>query len=289
MQRVLAGLVVASVLVAVAARPVVADPRPAPTVKLVTAGKGALRPLRLAPVNGTKQKIVITSQDTTAKGLRGKLPPAELEPEIRMKSYVVVTEVAPSGDVHYVLAYGKFEAIEDKAAQPEVARQMNGVLGTLAGTKGRFVVTSRGIVKEVDVEVATAAAPETRAAIEGFGAAMGQIAQPLPEEPVGVGAKWDTTLTVTIGEMTVQQHTAQELVELDGTRGKIKLTLRQQGKGRGTGNLTLKATGQGEISFDLARPVPVRARLDTRIEVELDADGKRLAMLKTSAMTLESW
>jgi hypothetical protein len=117
---------------------------------------------------------------------------------------------------------------------------------------------------------------------------MGQIAQPLPEEPVGVGAKWDTTLTVTIGELTVQQHATQELVELDGTRGKIKLVLRQQGKGSGAGNLTLKATGQGEMAFDLARPVPVRAQLDMRIEVELDADGKRLAMLKTSTMTLES-
>jgi hypothetical protein len=167
MQRVLAGLIVASVLVAVDARSASAEPRPAPTVKLVAAGKGALRPLRLALAKGAKQTVVITSQDATAKGLRGKLSAPEREPAIRMTSDIEVTAAAPGGDARYELVYRKIEAIEDKAAQPEMARQLNGLLGGLAGTKGRFVVTSRGIVKEVNVEVAPAAAPEMRAAIEG--------------------------------------------------------------------------------------------------------------------------
>lgn len=89
-----------------------------------------------------------------------------------------------------------------------------------------------------------------------------------------------------IGELTGQQTTSHEFVELDGTRGKLKLVLKQQGKGSGSGNLTTAATGKGEILFDLTGLAPSHAKLELRTDVELDFDGKRLALRKTSVMSL---
>ncbi len=279
-------LFAALILAAAEARPAAAEAPPAPAIKLVAAGKGALRPLRFTPKKGARQTLVTTSQDSSAKGLRGKLPPVEPEPAIRLTSDVEVTDVTAAGDVRSTFVYRKLEAVEDRTTPPEVARRLTGMLGALDGTRGHAVVTSRGVVKSSDLEIPKAATPELRQNLESLRSMASQIAAPMPEEPIGVGAKWDMRLTVTVGELTVQQQSSHELVELDGTRGKIKIALKQQGKGSGSGNLTMTSTGHGEISFDLTRAVPVQARLEMRTEVELDFDGKRLAMLKTSVTTM---
>ncbi|HSJ63449.1 MAG TPA: hypothetical protein VK922_06015, partial [Gemmatimonadaceae bacterium] len=277
-------LLVALVLVLAAARPAAADAPPAPTVKLVTAGKGTLRPLRFTPAKGAKHTLVMTSQEASARGARGKLPPLEQGPAVRMTIELVVTGVAPGGDIRYEYVYRKVEVVEDRTTKPDVVAQMNSMLGALVGTKGHVVHTSRGIVKESDITVAPGAGPVLRESMEGLRSALNQAMQPLPEEPLGVGARWNTTLTAQVGQVTIQQQASHELVELDGTRGKIKVTLKQQGKDNLPGDLRLAATGTGEISFDLTRVPPTQARLELRTEIELE----QLALRKSSVMTLTS-
>ncbi len=277
-------LLVALVLVLAAARPAAADAPPAPVLKLVTAGKGALRPLRFKPTKGAKHTIVMTTQEASVRGERGKLPPLEQAPAVRMTIELLVTDVAAGGDIRYEYVYRKVEVVEDKATNPDVVGQMNFMLGGLVGTTARIVQTSRGVVKESDITVAPTAGSALRENLEGVHSTLNQVMQPLPEERLGVGARWNTTLTAKVGQVTLQQHASHELVEFDGTRGKIKVVLKQQGKDNLPGDLRTAATGTSEISFDLTRVLPTQARLELRTEIELE----KLALHKTSVTTLTS-
>jgi hypothetical protein len=264
-----------------------ADALPAPTLKLIAAGQAPRTQLRFTPKQGTKRTLVLTSQDSKARGLKGKLPPLEESPAIRTTIAVEVTEVNATGDVRYKFAYEKVEVVESKATKSsEAARQLNAALAVLVGLKGHAVVTNRGITKELELQVPPNATPQARNAIDAARSVLGQIAEPLPEEAVGIGAKWQSSTTVTAGELTAQSTVTHELVELAQTRAKVKITMTVHGKGSGDGNLTTDTSASGEKSLDLTSVVPSQAKLDLRTEVGLDADGKRLAQLSTTKLTV---
>ncbi|HEU0036207.1 MAG TPA: hypothetical protein VFQ53_36590 [Kofleriaceae bacterium] len=278
-------LLVALVLVCAPAL-VVADTPAPPAIKLVTAGKDPRTQLRFAPKKGTKRTVVVTSQEAKARGVKGKLPPLATAPAIRMTMDLEITDVTADGDIHYQFVYRGAELADAKGLTPELDRQVKKALAVFNGLKGHGIATSRGISKLLELETPANAQPEARAAIEMSRGVVSQIVEPLPEDAVGLGAKWQTTSTVTTGEITANTTVSHELLELSGTRAKIKLTMTVHGKGSGPGNLTSETTATGETVLDLTAIVPSQAKLDMRTEVGLDMDGKRLAQLGTTKVTL---
>ncbi len=274
-------------LLVVAPDVVVADAVPAPTLKLVAAGKGTKKPLRFAPVKGTKRTIVMTSQQAMARGLKGKLPAPTPTPAVRSTIEIEVLDVT-GDDIRLAFIYKNAEVVPDKSAKPDQVKLLETALASFVGLKGTCVVTTRGVTKEVAFETPANAKPEVRTAIETAKSVATQIAQPLPEEAVGVGAKWQTTATQTAGEVTANTTAAYELLASTESSVKLKVTMSLDGKGSGAGNLTTVTTGRGETTVDLVGVVPSASKLDMRTEVGLDADGKRLAQLVTTKTTLTS-
>jgi len=279
-------LVLAIALSLAAPTVVVADAVPAPTLKLVAAGKGTKKQLRFTPVKGSKRTLVMTSQQATARGLKGKLPAPEAAPAVRTTIDVEILDVNADGEIRYRFTYRKAEVVEDKRTKPELAKQLATALELFTGLQGTGVVTNRGVSKDVSFDTPAAASREMRTALDTARSVATQLAQPLPEEAVGVGAKWQTTATASAGEITAETLATYELVERVDNRLKLKITLSVKGKGSGTGNLTTDTTARGETSLDLAHMVPTQSKLDLRTEVGLDADGKRLAQLVTTKTTL---
>jgi hypothetical protein len=253
-------------------------------VKLVKAGAAPTRTPRLALHKGGKSTLVMTSQSTRARGIKGKLGPAEPQPGVRFELELEVTDVAASGDAGVDLLYRKVEPITVKGASAPAG--FAAALGKLAGMKGHFTVTARGLVKDFDLAVPPDAASELRQTIEASRSTFSQLSDELPDEPIGVGAVWETTRRVTGGELTVDVTTTRELTAVDGTRLTFKVSQTQHGRGSGPGNLTTEARGTGEVVLDLGTVIPTRVRFDLQQDIELDADGARLAQHHTSTLTL---
>ena len=279
-------LVLAIALCVAAPTAAVADSVPAPTIKLVGAGKGTKKQLRFVPKKGAKSSMVMTSQQAVARGLKGKLPAPEAAPAVKTTIDIEVLDVTADGDIKVQFTYRKSEVVPDKRTKPELAKQVATALEAFAGLTGTAIVTSRGLTKEVSFTPPASATREVKTAIETAKSVATQLAQPLPEEAVGVGAKWQTTSTATGGEVTAETVATYELVASTANTVKLKTTLTVKGKGSGTGNLTTDTTARGETSLDLASVVPTQSKLDMRTEVGLDADGKRLAQLVTTKTTL---
>jgi hypothetical protein len=154
--------------------------------------------------------------------------------------------------------------------------------------KGTGIATNRGLTKQVNFETPANASQELRNAVEMERTTMTRLAQPLPEEEIGAGAKWQTTFTTTAGEITADSKVTYELLSLANGKAKLKVTTIVKGKGSGAGNLTLDATGDGETEINLSFMIPTSSRGTLRTEVGLDMDGKRLAQVSTTKVTVEA-
>jgi hypothetical protein len=276
-------VVVALVLAPALAR---ADAVPAPTVKLVSPGKGKAQQLRVTPAKGAKQTLVITTQQSKARGLKGKLGPAEWTPALRMTGEVEVKDVTADGDIHYAFSYTKIEALPDKRVKAELAKAYEAALAPLVGIKGSGITSNRGITKDVKFDVPADASDALKAALAMARGAATQLAQPLPDEAVGIGAKWQTTSTAVIGEITAVTNATYKLVALEGTQAKLEVTVSVKGTGSGAGNLTTEAKGGGATTIDLTSFIPTASAVDLRTETGLDMDGHRLLQIDTNKVTM---
>lgn len=280
----LLALVVALVMVAGSVGAAHADE---PTIKVLNLGKqGTRKELRFKPAKGAKRSIVLTTSGTRARGGKGKVGKAEATPGTKLTVDLEVTDVAASGDITSRITYRELETTKPKGVSAEEAAQQDGVLSQFKGVSVVAVTTSRGILKTSKVDESTASA-QAKAALEFVNGLSGQLSQPLPEEPVGVGAKWQQSTSATVGGLDATTTVVYQLTKLTDTRATIKLTMTVDGKGTGQGSLTTKTTGKGEIVLDFGYLAPASSKLDMKTTVNLVDGDMSLTQVQTQKTTIK--
>ena len=293
-KTILATLVAFSLCRIAAAAPPADVPADAPVVKLIDAGKDPKKPLRLTAKVGLKRSMVMTMKMAMAMTLGANSMPKQDLPETRMTMDMKVTNVAPNGDIRYEFKIKKPEVIADKDANPMVVDAMKKALKGMEGMSGYAVVTSRGFTKEADINVPANMDPQMKQFMEGTKQSLHQIASPLPEEPVGVGAKWETIMKLQQNGMVLNQTATNDLVELKGDTGKINLKIKQNAErqkitqnGVTVDLISLKSTGDGVMNFDLTRLVPSLATVSLNSDSQMEAMGQKMAMKLDMTMGMQ--
>jgi hypothetical protein len=125
--------------------------------------------------------------------------------------------------------------------------------------KGSVVVDARGMTQGIDLGADAAAAAGR---LNDIRVALEQTTNPLPEEAIGVGAKWEVATVVDTG-LVLRGKTTFELVELKKNKGKVRFTIEQKSDPKPgpamcpQPNVVVQptlwtASGTGERSFDLS-------------------------------------
>jgi hypothetical protein len=129
------------------------------------------------------------------------------------------------------------------------------MLAEMRGMKGHVIVSSRGFTKEADLVIPPKMMdPETKQFMEEIKQSPYQMSRPLPEEAVGVGAKWLTTTTVKQDGMVLKQSITSELRSLSGDAAKVSFTIKLTGSAANLKSFT--SSGNGEMNLDLGRLIP---------------------------------
>jgi Family of unknown function (DUF6263) len=291
-------LALAAVIAASLARPLAAAPSAvpadAPVVKLIDPGKDPKKALRLTAKVGLRRTMVMSMKMTMAMTMGANSVPAQKLPETRMTMDMKVTNVAPNGDIRYEFTIKKPEVIADKDANPQVVDAMKNALKGMDGMNGYAVVSSRGFTKEADINMPPNMDPSMRQLMEGTKQSLNQISSPLPEEPVGVGARWETIMKLKQNGMVLNQTASNELVDLKGDTGKINLKIKQNAErqkitqnGVTVDLISLSSTGGGVMNFDLARLVPSLATVNLSSDSQMEAMGQKMAMKLGMTMGLQ--
>ena len=149
----------------------------------------------------------------------------------------------------------------------------------LVGATARGTMTDRGWMGSLESDSSAALPPETAVALSHIAAMIRQLPVPLPEEPVGVGARWEVTETVRFLGVRMVQTSAYELLEREGNRVKVHVAMAETatpgeslsfGAGPKLRIGSLVAHGEGDVSIDLGLLLPHRSQ----ITIDMDITGR---------------
>lgn len=250
-------------------------------VKLLDAGAEPRQVLRWHPKPGDRQQLDVTLKlGIVMKAGEMEVPAMDL-PGIKFPMELTVKEVTPDGDIVYEMVMGKAGIVEGAGESPQ-AEAIKTALGNVEGMTGTGRFTSRGISKGAEIKTAPNADPQLRQAMDQVKQTFAQISVPLPEEPVGAGAKWELKLPIKSQGMTINQAASYELVSMEGDKMTATTTIKQQAANQKIQNpamagmkmdLTkMEGNGTGKIVCDLARILPSAGTMDLKTEMAMGMD-----------------
>jgi hypothetical protein len=261
-----------------------------PQVTLIDGGKDPKTELRFRAKPNRKEKLVLVMDMQISTELGGKAGPVMKLPKTQMSMDLQATSVAANGDIAYRFELKSVKVVPGKDTKPEVAKAMDGEFKKMEGLKGTAVIDSRGIAREAKFEETE---PSMRELTEAMSLALNMISNPLPAEPVGLGAKWDSKLSSRQQGMVLQQINHATLESKKGDVIVIRLQIEQTAKPQllSLPNLPpnakaklieLSSQGSGMLKSNLTRLVPVESQMDlkSRSAVEV-GDGKQSTRLAT--------
>ena len=263
--------------------PAIGEP---PRVTLIAAGAEPRKALRLVVSSSHRSHMDIEMTVEVATNVGGlALPPAE-PPAVRIGADLTVTNVSPAGDVTYTIAFtgaGLADAGAG-AADPAFSATLASVSAGLKSIRGTATVTNRGINRDVRIDTSKVTTSTVSEAMDSVTTMMNGMSSPLPEEPVGVGARWEVRQALRSGAVTAFQKVEFELVAFDGRTASLKVKTDQSGPPQpikipmmppgASANLeSMTGTGSGTMSVPLDGLVPT-SQADSMTKMVMSiADG----------------
>jgi Family of unknown function (DUF6263) len=262
-----------------------------PKVELLTPGSQPQQQLRFKPAVNQKEMATMTLNMDMKMSFGGNSIPSKL-PSTVMKMENVVTKVDANGDIHYNFRYTDVDVTGNASLPPAVIKQMREQMKRMTGLSGSFVVNDRGQTKSGSFVIPPGVDSRTRQTLEQMSQSLEQFAAPLPDAAVGVGAKWQVAMPMTMNGITLNQTANYELVNLKDGMATLKIGLVQQadpqklrtpGMPKGV-EMTLKSlnsTGQGQMVIRLDRFLPSDSSISLTSNAQMQTTNPRSAQPMT--------
>lgn len=266
-----------------------------PVVKLLGAGNGEKKELRVAPKPGTSEtfQMVMNMDMTMDMGGMGQIP--QTVPPIVMVMTADVKSVDANGDIHY--SYTLADASVGEGADPTMAKMMTDEMKKMVGTKGTVVVSNRGFTKQADLIPAPGLDPEQLGQMQK---SMQHASAPFPVEPVGVGAKWQVSQNIEDNGLKLNQVTTYTLTERTGDVVVLQAELVQKADGQSinaaglppgaTASLeSFESAGSGTSTLSMGHLFPTASTLKhgMKTRMKINAQGQEMSMGMSMNLGLE--
>ena len=271
-------------------------------VKLVQAGAEPRRVLRLHPQAGEKQSVSMTLKMTMDLKMGDMQSQAMKMPGMQMAMDATVKTVSENGDIDYDFAMGDVSVMDEPGALPQVVDAIKSSLSGLKGIAGTGKLSNRGFNKGTEMKLAADAAPQLRQMMDQMKESFSTLAAPLPEEPIGPGAKWEASMPIKSQGMTIQQSATYELVSIDGEHLVIRSTIVQHAENQKIENPSMPGVkvdltkmsgrGTGDRTCDLGLILPSTAAIeyhsDLSMAVNMGAQKQPMAMKMDMNVKMET-
>ena len=262
----------------------------APTVTLISAGSDPKLPLRLTPTVGATQKSTMIMRMAMQMTMSGQEIPMKL-PGMKMGMSSTVGSVNEAGDATYTFKLDSAEVMDEAGVNPMVASAMKDGISGIVGMNGKAVVTNRGYAKDAKLNLPANVNPQMKQMLDGFQQSMNQMSTPLPEQAVGVGAKWQVVQKIDQNGMKIDQTATFELLERKGNIAKTKFTLVQTAPAQSIMNdelpagasaklKSLKGGGSGTATLNLTKVMPSdsKANISSEVSMAISQGGQNMDM-----------
>lgn len=172
------------------ARPVTTT-RPAPKVTVLDSGAEPRTPIRFQPSVGATQRMVILTDVSVSQTLDGEALPSSPTPTIKQVMDVHVDSVRLDGETTLTLTLVDVSLVDDDAVMDPLVRAIvDEAIEPIRNLSYTMSMTTRGVIMSVTVDIPDEVTPERSQLLDSILQSINQLSNPIPEEPIGVGATW---------------------------------------------------------------------------------------------------
>jgi hypothetical protein len=238
-------------------------PPPAPAewkVALVSPGDEPRKPLRYVFHVGAKEVAVMDMRMILSLEFDGAKKDMPTAP-VTMTVTIVPQTVLPSGNLDYKFTLDAIDLAKD--SDPSFAPYRT-PLQQLVGTAGEMEVTPQGKTEKTSVTPPPGASDQIAEVTDQLVGALRDMMLPLPDEPIGKGAKWTASGPFPVKPVVATRTTTCTLTKIAGTKGAVDAieavtgppqTITTPG-GQRADLQSMKGAGTRTSSFDLGKLVP---------------------------------
>lgn len=191
-----------------------------PAVTVLATGSAPRTALRYRPRPGLDETMDMTMVMGMTMEIGEMSVPADL-PAITLSARLQVTDVAQNGDISMALAFTKLAVAE--GGNPQMADVIRQGAGSITSVKGVGVISSLGVNKSVTLDTSAITDPAMKQTMTQMTNSLQNMSSPLPEEPMGVGGRWEVRSAMESGGMTMFQKAEYEIVSIDGLALSMKV------------------------------------------------------------------
>jgi hypothetical protein len=252
----------------------------APRVTLLEAGAEPRDALAYHFTKGEKQPLTISLDMTMGmKSGAMAMPPMKL-PRMAMKLGLTASDVNPKGEAKVDALLDAFTVEPKGASEEAIAKALGPQLAQTKGLTMSYWVAPNGHVHDLDVRLADA--PDAaKQALQGMSQSFESMTAPLPDEPIGLGARWEVITRVANGGADLVQDATYTLKARDGDKASlgvvvVQLAARDTVQAPGlppgvTAKLrTFHSGGSGTTELDTSSMAPASGSLDVSSAMALD-------------------
>ncbi len=236
-------------------------------VRLLEAGGSPRRVLVLDPKLGFEQHLsyeVATTTPLPGQGQQSARALASASGSMRVEVTLTALAADAMGDFDCVL---KLANADFGDAEGPGAARMKALFGSVAGLGGRVRVSPQGLVKSATVEPPPSAAPVFGAPVQSMVSSMGQLTVPLPDAPVGQGARWRVVTQSEVSGIALAQTAEYRIAEVRDADLVLEMTVRQALRIGTRGSSEERAlVGHGRMVWNASRMGPRYASLEIHNE-----------------------
>jgi len=188
-----------------------------PKVELLDAGKAPRKALRTTFEAGDKQSLRVESHWKLTTVYGPLISTSSVMPSLVYELETEAKEASEEG-TRFDFRVTKVTAKSSKEVKPAQVEAANKVGGSLKGVTGSFSINARGMVEALAIDAPSDASLLASDMIDQIKQAIRLSSLPLPEEPVGKGAKWTATQVIEQRTARIRHTSTFELVGVKGER-----------------------------------------------------------------------
>lgn len=271
-------------------------------IKLLEPGAEPRQVLRLQAKSQEVQRVKISARMTMGLSMPNQPGQTIKTPTAVMSATVTTQEANAQGEIGYEVVINDVTVQPEEGAMKELVVEMQKSLGAAKGMVLNGIMTDRYQTKKIEAKSSLPASPSAKEDLETLKETFSNSEFVLPEEAVGVGAKWELKHKKKKRGMLVDETIVHEITALEGSIVTVKSTLTQSGASQKISNPLMpalkvdmnKMTGTvlETTTVDLTKAFPTQATVNESSEVNMSmanaGQKQTLTMKSETQSTLET-
>ncbi|MFV8752534.1 DUF6263 family protein [Nannocystaceae bacterium ST9] len=270
--------------------------------ELLSTGDEPRQELRFSPTTGQSETMVLTmTMEITLDFGPGAPMPATTQktPPIKMFNTSTIGSVA-EGRIEQKVVFDRYEMGEDDSGTGAMmAAAMGQAFDQMKGFEQRMIYDTRGMIIEGDWTVPPGMDPQLAGSLQNVNQSLEQAMLRLPQEAVGVGAKWKEISEIDSNGLKIDQTAEYTIDAIDGKKLSVSTDISQSPKSKKIAAPNMpgvevdllefdsKGTGKVELELDHMVPLSGSSTMDTSLTVEAGEGDQKQKVTTKIKMTME--